>query len=135
MHTQGSYLRVLSPRTTNGNNVLVDESTRTVKYREDHLPLSARRFLELYNKNLPQHLRKIIEVVKGDELTVQANNDKKKDIKIDELSAEQLENLVAQYKLLQAKQKQAEGNQNVGAGAVDGQKQITPNPVIPKVKV
>jgi hypothetical protein len=76
MITQGSYLRVLSPRTTNGNNVVVDPQTRMVAYKEDHLPLSAKRYLELYNKNLPQHLRKIIEVVKGStapSATVHAN--------------------------------------------------------------
>lgn len=64
MYTQGSYLRVMTPRTTNGNNVVVNERG-VVEYKEAHLPLTAKRSLELLNRNTPQHLRKKIEVVKG----------------------------------------------------------------------
>lgn len=59
----GSYLRVLTPRTTNGTNILVDENTGIAQYKEAHLPLTARRKIELLNKSLPAHLRKKIEVI------------------------------------------------------------------------
>lgn len=64
MFTQGSYLRVLTPRTTNGNNIMVNEDG-VLQYKEAHLPMSARPSLELLNRNTPQHLRKKIEVVRG----------------------------------------------------------------------
>lgn len=60
----GPYLRVLTPRTTNGNNVLLDEKGM-LQFREAHLPMSAKAHLEKQNKSLPQHLRKKIEVVNG----------------------------------------------------------------------
>ena len=59
---KGNYLRVLSPRTTNGTNPKIGPDGRIV-YREDHLPLTAKRPLEAQNAKLPEHLRKIIEVV------------------------------------------------------------------------
>lgn len=60
----GPYLRVLTPRTTNGNNVLLDESGM-LQFREAHLPMSAKPHLDRQNRALPQHLRKKIEVVNG----------------------------------------------------------------------
>jgi hypothetical protein len=63
MFTQGSYLRVLTPRTTNGNNLLIDGDK--VVYKEDHLPITAKKYLEIYNASLPHHLKKRIEVVQG----------------------------------------------------------------------
>jgi len=61
----GSYLRVLSPRTTNGLSPQIGPDGKLV-YREDHLPLSAKKHLENQNKKLPEILRKTIEVVGGD---------------------------------------------------------------------
>jgi hypothetical protein len=59
----GSYLRVLTPRTTNGSNPVIVDGRQ--QYREAHLPLAARHHLEKLNRSTPQHLRKIIEVVDG----------------------------------------------------------------------
>ena len=59
----GPYLRVLTPRTTNGNNPVIVNDMQ--QYRESHLPLSARAHLETLNRSTPQHLRKKIEVVDG----------------------------------------------------------------------
>lgn len=67
MFTQGSYLRVLSPRTTNGNNLMTDGDR--VLYKEEHLPLTAKKYLELQNQSLPAHLKKRIEVVQGNTQT------------------------------------------------------------------
>lgn len=58
---KGSYLRVLSPRTTNGTNILVENGQ--VVYKEAHLPLSAKKALEKQNEKLPSSLKKVIEVV------------------------------------------------------------------------
>ena len=77
MFTQGPYLRVLSPRTTNGNNLLINERGM-VEYKEDHLPYSAKRYIEQYNAKLPQHLRKKIEVVEGN--TQQSNQVNEKEL-------------------------------------------------------
>lgn len=64
MYTQGEYLRVLVPRTTDGTNPLIDSDNR-VAYKEVHLPLTSRKHIQDINKSLPQHLRKKIEVVQG----------------------------------------------------------------------
>lgn len=63
MFYNGPYLRVLTPRTKNGTELLIDETTGATQYREAHLPITARRKLESLNKNLPQYLRKQIEVI------------------------------------------------------------------------
>lgn len=59
---KGSYLRVLSPKTINGVIPVIGEDGR-VAFREDHLPLSAKRAMEAQNGFLPESLRKKIEVV------------------------------------------------------------------------
>ena len=61
----GSYLRVNTPRTIDGATPLLVDGV--LQYKEDFLPLSARQFLEEQNKNLPEILRKKIEVVKPNE--------------------------------------------------------------------
>ena len=58
---KGDYLRVLTPVTSDGVS-LVTVNDR-IKYREDHLPLSAQKMLEKKNEKLPTSLRKKIEVV------------------------------------------------------------------------
>lgn len=60
----GPYLRVLTPRTTNGSNPLLNEQG-VLQYKESHLPLSAQFHLDKINRATPQHLRKKIEVVQG----------------------------------------------------------------------
>src|SRR5687767_3264498 len=64
MYTQGSYLRVLTPRVTNGTNLQIGADGR-IDYKEAHLPISAKRKMEEYNRKLPNHLKKVIEVVHG----------------------------------------------------------------------
>lgn len=59
----GPYLRVLTPKTSNGVTPIIDEMTGKVVYREDHLPLSAKKGLEKENKYLPNHLKHKIEEV------------------------------------------------------------------------
>jgi hypothetical protein len=59
---KGDYLRVLSPKTTNGINLKLDEDDR-VEYKETFLPLTAKKALEEQNKKLPDHLKKKIEPV------------------------------------------------------------------------
>jgi len=57
---QGSFLRVLEPRTTNGVNLKFDKDNK-VMYKETHMPLSALKGLKALNAKLPKHLRLIIE--------------------------------------------------------------------------
>lgn len=65
MYFKGTYLRVLSPRTSNGVNLLVGSDDRVI-YKESLLPLSSKRFIEQQNTKLPDHLKKKIEVVHSD---------------------------------------------------------------------
>jgi hypothetical protein len=58
---QGDYLRVLTPITSDGISPVVENDR--IKYREDHLPLTAKKMLEAKNEKLPTGLRKKIEVV------------------------------------------------------------------------
>lgn len=58
---QGNYLRVLSPRTVDGVTPLLTDGT--LQYKEQFLPLSAKPFLDLQNKDLPEILRKKIQVI------------------------------------------------------------------------
>lgn len=62
---KGNYLRVSTPRTTDGVTPLM-ENDRLV-YKEDFLPLSALKDLNEQNLKLPEILKKKIEVVKNDE--------------------------------------------------------------------
>lgn len=58
----GSYLRVLTPKTQNGVIPLQGPDGRVV-YKESHLPLTARKYLDRKNKKLPQYLKHIITEV------------------------------------------------------------------------
>lgn len=58
---KGDYLRVQTPITSDG--VLPVVENERIKYREDHLPLTAKKMLEQKNQRLPAGLRKRIEVV------------------------------------------------------------------------
>ena len=62
-----AYLRVLTPQTTDGTNLRYDEATERVIKKETHLPLTARKFLEAENEQLPAQLRHVISEVDGDE--------------------------------------------------------------------
>lgn len=62
---KGSYLRVLSPRTTDG--ITPQMQNDRLVYKEDFLPLSAKSHLEKQNEVLPDILKKKIEVIKSDE--------------------------------------------------------------------
>jgi hypothetical protein len=59
-HFKGPYLRVLTPRTTDGMNIKYDENLQ-VMYKESHFELSARASLEKENLTRPNQLRHIIE--------------------------------------------------------------------------
>lgn len=58
---KGAYLRVLTPRTTDGSTIKYDEFGR-IEYKESHFELSARASLEKENMIRPAHLRHLIEV-------------------------------------------------------------------------
>lgn len=58
---QGKHLRVLSPRTIDGTTPLLVNGM--LQYKEEFLPISAKPFLERQNKDLPEILRKKIEVI------------------------------------------------------------------------
>ena len=58
---QGKYLRVLSPRTVDGTTPLLVNGM--LQYKEEFLPISAKPFLERQNKDLPEILRKKIEII------------------------------------------------------------------------
>lgn len=62
MYTEGGYLRVMVPRTTNGINPIQDERGQA-QYKEVHLPLTAKTELERINSKLPGHLKRRIEHV------------------------------------------------------------------------
>lgn len=68
MYFNGPYLRVLTPKTTNG--VIPDTTGGEVQYKESFLPLSAKKQLEKKNARLTKHgfkqLVAIIEVVGED---------------------------------------------------------------------
>lgn len=56
------YLRILTPQTSNGVNIIYDEKGKIV-YKETHLPLTAEKAIRRKNKNLPAHLQHTIEFV------------------------------------------------------------------------
>lgn len=58
---KGDYLRVQTPITSDGVSPVVENDR--IKYREDHLPITARKMLEQKNGRLPTGLRKKIELV------------------------------------------------------------------------
>jgi hypothetical protein len=59
---KGEYLRVMSPVTVDGMVPKIGTDGRQV-YKEDHLPVSAKKGLERRNLKYPPHLRKTIEIV------------------------------------------------------------------------
>lgn len=59
---KGDCLRVLSPKTEDGNRPRIGTDGR-IEYKEEFLPLTAKRALERQNNRLPAHLKKIIEPV------------------------------------------------------------------------
>lgn len=72
MVNSGSYLRVLTPRTSNGVNLIVVDGQ--VQYKETSLPMSAKRYIEEQNRKLPDHLKKIIEVVSDTRQTIKVED-------------------------------------------------------------
>lgn len=68
----GKYLRVLSPRTVDGITPQMENDK--LVFKEDHLPLSAKAFLEKQNENLPEILKKRIEIVGGEEVQTKPKN-------------------------------------------------------------
>ena len=61
----GKYLKVLTPRTTNGVIPEMDENN-VAQFKETHLPLTARTYLEKQNDGLPKHLHHRITVMDSD---------------------------------------------------------------------
>lgn len=61
---QGPYLRVITPRTADGNRPLIGDDGKQ-ETKESHLPLTAKKHLEEVNKNLPKHLQHKIELVEA----------------------------------------------------------------------
>src|SRR6186713_1919760 len=89
----GPYLRVLTPRTTDGTSPLIGADDK-VQYKEAHLPLSAKAALEDQNRKLPKYLQKRIEVVSGHKEPAQP--------KIEELDDMQLEQQLAKLMAIKA---------------------------------
>lgn len=69
MFFNGPYLRVLSPATTNGVNLKIGDDDKVI-YKEAHLPLTAKRSIEQQNAKLPDHLKKKVEVVGTEPVSV-----------------------------------------------------------------
>lgn len=61
MYFANSYLRVVTPVTEDGNRPRIVNGQQV--FKETALPLSAKKMMIEQNKNLPVHLRKIIEEV------------------------------------------------------------------------
>lgn len=59
------YLRVRTPQTVNGTDLKIDEESEKIVYKETHLPLTAKKFLEKENETLPTMLRHKLEVVEN----------------------------------------------------------------------
>lgn len=66
MYFKSSYLRVVTPVTEDGNRPRIINGQQV--FKETALPLSAKKQLMEQNRNLPVHLRKIIEEVHNDEV-------------------------------------------------------------------
>lgn len=62
----GKYLKVMTPQTTNGTDLKIDDETDKIVYKESHLPLSALKSLEAQNEQLPKSLRKKITIIDSD---------------------------------------------------------------------
>jgi hypothetical protein len=61
MYFKDSYLRVVTPVTEDGNRPRIVNGQQV--FKETALPLSAKKHLMAQNRELPVHLRKIIEEV------------------------------------------------------------------------
>lgn len=61
---QGEYLRIRTPVTIDGKNIKYDLEGKVI-YKETHLPLTARKSMEMENLKLPTHLRHKIELAGG----------------------------------------------------------------------
>lgn len=72
---KGSYLRVLTPKTSDGNVPLTKNNQ--VQYKETQLPLSARKALERENAKRPNHLKHQIEVVEDFDAPAPSDDPKK----------------------------------------------------------
>src|SRR5688572_21745615 len=72
MYFKNSYLRVVTPVTEDGNRPKLFNGQQV--FKETALPLSAKKHLDEQNKNLPQHLRKTIEIVSNDEIQPAVTN-------------------------------------------------------------
>lgn len=60
-------IRVLSPKTVDGNRPKIGADGR-IEYKEEFLPITAKRPLERQNNRLPDHLKKKIEVVSNGDI-------------------------------------------------------------------
>ena len=66
MYFTSSYLRVVTPVTEDGNRPRIVNGQQV--FKETALPLSAKKHLIEQNRNLPVHLRKIIEEVHNNDV-------------------------------------------------------------------
>jgi hypothetical protein len=74
MYFKSSYLRVVTPVTEDGNRPKIINGQQV--FKETALPLSAKKMLVEQNRNLPVHLRKIIEEVHNTEVQPVVTNHK-----------------------------------------------------------
>lgn len=73
MYFANSYLRVVSPVTEDGNRPKIVNGQQV--FKETALPLSAKKMLTEQNRNLPVHLRKIIEEVHNNDVQPVVTNE------------------------------------------------------------
>lgn len=73
MYFANSYLRVVTPVTEDGNRPRIINGQQV--FKETALPLSAKKMLMEQNRNLPVHLRKIIEEVHNSEVQPVVTNE------------------------------------------------------------
>lgn len=66
-----AYLRVYTPKTSDGRTPKIVNGIQ--QFREDHLPLTARKHIERKNRKLPEVLQKKIEIVNADIPVMQRN--------------------------------------------------------------
>lgn len=72
MYFTSSYLRVVTPVTEDGNRPRIVNGQQV--FKETALPLSAKKHLMEQNRNLPVHLRKIIEEVHNNDVQAIVTN-------------------------------------------------------------
>ncbi len=72
MYFKDSYLRVVTPVTEDGNRPRIVNGQQV--FKETALPLSAKKHLIEQNRNLPVHLRKIIEEVHNNDVQAIVTN-------------------------------------------------------------